>query len=326
MTVAGGVGALVQVTAVAAGAPGLVGGMRQVRARMEGRSGAGVGQPYRDLRKLLGKQSLTPEGTTGVFATAPAVVAAATLVIAAVVPLVTTASPLDSAADLFAVVGLLLVGTVALVLAGLDTGTPFGGMGASRETTIAALVEPTVLLAIFAMSIPAGSSNLAAIVTDTARHPGHVFSPAGALAFAALVVVIIAETGRLPVDNPATHLELTMVHEAMTLEYSGPRLAVVEWGAAMRLAVLLGLLVNLFAPWGVAGPRAGLLGTVAGVGAICAKVAVAGAALGGDRGLPRQDPPLPGPRTARRVVPARPARRHRLLVPRRPRRRVTSAP
>jgi formate hydrogenlyase subunit 4 len=270
---------MAQTVSVAAGAPGLVGVMRQVRARLEGREGAGIGQPYRDLRKLLGKQSLRPEGTTVVFATAPAVIAAATLVIAAVIPLATTASPLDGAADLFAVVGLLLIGTVALVLAGLDTGTPFGGMGASRETTIAALVEPTVLLAVFALSIPAGSSNLAVIVADTAHRPGHVLSPAGALAFAALVVVIIAETGRLPVDNPATHLELTMVHEAMVLEYSGPKLAVIEWGAAMRLVVLLGMLVNLFAPWGVAGRHAGPVAVVLGLAAVAAKVGVAGAAL-----------------------------------------------
>jgi formate hydrogenlyase subunit 4 len=136
-----------------------------------------------------------------------------------------------------------------------------------------------VLLAVFALSIPAGSSNLAVIVADTARRPGHVFSPAGALAFAALVVVVIAETGRMPVDNPATHLELTMVHEAMVLEYSGPKLAVIEWGAAMRLAVLLGILVNLFAPWGVAGRHAGAFAVVVGLAAVAAKVAVAGAAL-----------------------------------------------
>ena len=279
MNPGGAVAAVAQTAAVAVGAPGLVGAMRQIRARMEGRAGPGLAQPYRDLRKLAAKQSLTPDGTTVVFAFAPAVIAATTVVIAAAIPLATTASPLDGAADLLAVVGLLLIGTVALILAGLDTGTPFGGMGASRETTIAALIEPTVLLAVFALSIPAGSSNLAAIVADTARRPGHVLSPAGALAFAAIVVVIIAETGRLPVDNPATHLELTMVHEAMVLEYSGPKLALIEWGAAMRLTVLLGLLVNLFAPWGVAGRHAGPVGIAVALAAVAAKVAVAGAAL-----------------------------------------------
>ena len=236
-------------------------------------------QPYRDLRKLLGKQQLVPEGTTVIFAAAPAAIAGTTLVIASIVPLATLASPMDQAGDLFAVVGLLLLGTVALILAGLDTGTPFGGMGASREATIAALVEPTILLAVFALSVPAKSSNLAVIVANTVRHPGQVLSPAGALAFAALVVVIVAETGRLPVDNPATHLELTMVHEAMVLEYSGPKLAVVEWGAAMRLAVLLGVLANLFVPEGIAGTHAGVAGTLLGIAAITAKIAVAGGLL-----------------------------------------------
>jgi formate hydrogenlyase subunit 4 len=273
------VGAVLQIAVVAAAAPALVGIMRQVRARLEGRAGAGVAQPYRDLRKLAGKQHLVPEGTTIVFAAAPAVIAGTTLVIASIVPLATVASPMDTAGDLFAVVGLLLLGTVALILAGLDTGTPFGGMGASREATIAALVEPTILLAVFALSVPAKSSNLAVIVANTLRHPAAVLSPAGALAFAALVVVIVAETGRLPVDNPATHLELTMVHEAMVLEYSGPKLAVVEWGAAMRLAVLLGVLANLFVPAGIAGTHSGAAATLLGVAAISAKIALAGVVL-----------------------------------------------
>ncbi|MDA8290808.1 MAG: NADH-quinone oxidoreductase subunit H [Actinomycetota bacterium] len=279
MTLSGAAGAVVQVAAVAAGSPMLVGWMRQVRARLEGRAGAGALQPYRELRKLAGKQDVTPEGTTAVFSLAPALVAGVMLVCAAVVPTVTVASPLDSIADLFVVVGLLLVATVALVLAALDTGTPFGGIGASRETTIAALVEPAILVAVYSLSIRASSSNLAAIVRATERRPGDVLTPAGALAFAALVVVIVAETGRLPVDNPATHLELTMVHEAMVLEYSGSRLAILEWAAAMRLAVLVGLLANLYLPAGVAGPRSGPVGIVLGVLAIAAKVAVLAGAL-----------------------------------------------
>jgi formate hydrogenlyase subunit 4 len=278
-TAPGVAGVVVQVVAVAVGAPVLVGWTRQIRARFEGRAGAGLLQPWRDLRKLLGKQSVTPEGTTVVFAVAPAVIAGVTLVAAGIVPLVTVASPLDRVGDLFALVGLLLIGTVALILAGLDTGTAFGGMGASREATIGALVEPTILLAIFALSVPSGSSNLAAIVAATKRHPGQILSPAGALAFAALVVVIVAETGRLPVDNPSTHLELTMVHEAMVLEYSGAKLAVIEWGASMRLTVLLGLLANLFFPLGIAAAGSGPIGTIVAVAVIAGKVAVLGGAL-----------------------------------------------
>ena len=205
---------------------------------------------------------------------APAVLAGTTLLIAAIAPLVATGSPLDSSADLFAVVGLLFLGTVALTLAGIDTGTSFGGMGASREITIAALVEPTILLAVFALSIQAGSANLGALVANTLAHPGQVASLTGVLAFVALVIVIIAETGRLPVDNPATHLELTMVHEAMVLEYAGPRLALVEWASAMRLTVLLALLANLFLPWGIAGGQPSAADVIVGVAAVAVKVGV----------------------------------------------------
>ena len=274
MNAASYVAGAVQIGAVMAGAPLVIGLTRQVRARWEGRAGGGMLQPWRDLLKQLGKQQITPRGTTVVFAAAPAIVAGTTLLIAAIAPLVATGSPLDTSADLFALVGLLFLGTVALTLAGIDTGTSFGGMGASREITIAALVEPTILLAIFALSIPAGSANLGALVANTIEHPGQVASLAGVLAFAALVIVIIAETGRLPVDNPATHLELTMVHEAMILEYSGPRLALVEWAAGMRLTVLLALLANLFAPWGIAGAQPSMLGVLIGVAAIAIKVAV----------------------------------------------------
>lgn len=219
-----------QIGGVMVGAPLVIGMTRQVRARWEGRAGAGLLQPWRDLLKQLGKQQITPAGTTIVFAAAPVIVAGTTLLIAAIAPLVATGSPLDPSADLFAVVGLLFLGTVALTLAGIDTGTSFGGMGASREITIAALVEPTILLAVFALSIPAGSA--------------------------------------------ATHLELTMVHEAMVLEYAGPRLALVEWAAGMRLTVLLALLANLFLPWGIAGAAPTALDVLTGVVAVAAKVAI----------------------------------------------------
>ena len=263
-----------QIGTVTVGAPLVIGAMRQVRARWEGRAGAGLLQPWRDLLKQLGKQQITPMGTTIVFTAAPAIVAGTTLLIAAIAPIVATGSPLDSSADLFAVVGLLFLGTVALTLGGIDTGTSFGGMGASREITIAALVEPTILLAVFALSIPAGSTNLGVLVTNTITHPGHVVSLAAVLAFVALVIVIVAETGRLPVDNPATHLELTMVHEAMVLEYAGPRLALVEWASGMRLTVLLALLANLFLPWGIAAAQPTALQVLTGVVAVAAKVAV----------------------------------------------------
>lgn len=270
--------AIIQVAVILVGAPYLTGLMRQVRARMEGRVGAGVGQPMRDLRKLLRKESTRAEGTSLVFVAAPLVLMASSIFLAAVIPFITTVSAVAGVSDLFAVVAILLLGTVALTLAGLDTGTAFGGMGASREVTIVALVEPTILLAIFALSVRVGSSDLADIVAGTLASPSHLLSPASLLAAVAFAVVIIAETGRLPVDNPSTHLELTMIHEAMVLEYSGKDLAMVDLASSMRLALLLGLGVNLFAPWGVATtlePGSLLLGFVM----LIVKVALAGVAL-----------------------------------------------
>jgi formate hydrogenlyase subunit 4 len=279
MTVLPALAAIGQLVGVLLGAPLIIGVMRQVRARLEGRAGAGVGQPWRDLRKLLRKQQIRPAGTTVLFVVAPAVVAGSALLVAAALPLVTTASPLDPAADLFAVVGVLLIGTVALALAGLDTGTAFGGMGASRGMTVAALVEPTLLMAMFALSVPAGSTNLGAIVSAGAADPWRAISPSAVLALAALMVAVLAEAGRLPVDNPATHLELTMIHEAMVLEYAGPRLAIMEWAGGMRLTVLLALLANLLLPFGVAGAAAGIGAVLLAAGLIAVKVTVLAAAL-----------------------------------------------
>jgi formate hydrogenlyase subunit 4 len=271
-------GGIIQLVVITGGAPLLTGVLRQVRARLEGRAGAGIGQPWRDLGKLLRKEPVTAAGTSELFRIAPLVLFATTAVAAGVTPFVATASAIGPAADLFAVVALLVMGTATLALAAIDTGTAFGGMGASREMTIAALAEPTLLLAVFALSVRAGSTNLAAIVTATARHPAQVVSPAGLLAAGALALVSVAETGRLPVDNPATHLELTMIHEAMILEYAGPDLALVELASSMRLAVFLGLLATLFAPWGIA-TTAAPLALAAGTAVFAVKVGLLGAAL-----------------------------------------------
>jgi formate hydrogenlyase subunit 4 len=272
------VGGVVQPVLIIAGSPLLVGVMRQVRARLEGRAGAGIWQPWRDLRKLFRKEPVSPRGTSEVFRVAPLVLVATSVVVAVVAPFVTTEPAIGPAADLFAVVALLALGAVALALAGIDTGTAFGGMGASREMTILALVEPTLLVAIFALSARVGSTNLGAVVSATLHDPARVISPAGLLAAVALVIVIIAETGRLPVDNPSTHLELTMVHEAMVLEYAGPDLALVELASAMRLAIFLSLLANLFVPWGIA-TAATPLALGIGVLALAVKVGVLGTLL-----------------------------------------------
>lgn len=272
-------GPVVQLLLVVLGAPLLVALMRQVRARLEGRAGAGLGQPWRDLRKQLRKEPIAPDGSTVVFTAAPAVALSSALLIVAAIPLITTTSPLDDVADLYAVVSLLLVGSVALALAGLDTGSAFGGMGSSRTVTVAALAEPTLLVAGFALSARVGSSNLGSLVEHAQRAPSVILSPATLLAAAALWIVVVAEAGRLPVDNPATHLELTMIHEATILEYAGRDLALVELGSAIRLTILLGLWGNLFLPWGVA--TTATPATLAlGVLVFVAKVALLGATLG----------------------------------------------
>ncbi|MGQ4510942.1 NADH-quinone oxidoreductase subunit H [Streptomyces sp. DW26H14] len=267
-----------QVVLVVGGAPLLTGMMRQVRALMEGRAGAGVTQPWRDARKLLRKQPVSAEGSGPAFRAAPLLLVTTAAVIAALVPLASTATPLSGSADLLVVVGLLALGTVSLALAGLDTGTAFGGMGASREMTVAALVEPTILLSVLALSVTTGSTNLARIVDGRIHDPSGVASPASLLAVVALAVVTLAEAGRLPVDNPSTHLELTMVHEAMVLEYAGPDLALVELGSQMRLTVLLGILASLAAPWGTA-TGSGLIALALGLALFAVKVVVLGGAL-----------------------------------------------
>jgi formate hydrogenlyase subunit 4 len=217
-------------------APGVVGLIRWMKARLQNRRGAPVWQPYWELAKLFQKEVVVSNNASWLFHAAPVLA----------VPL-----PFDGIGDLLVVVYLLLLGTFFLSLAGLDPGSPFGGMGASREMTVAALAEPTVALAIFALALGAGSTNLGQIVARTMTQPGSALSPGHLLAFGALFIVTLAETGRLPVDNPATHLELTMIHEAMVLEYSGRYLALIEWAAAIKLLIFFSLLGNLFIPWGV---------------------------------------------------------------------------
>ena len=242
---------IVQVVVATTLTPLLVGVMRQVRARVEGRAGPGVLQPYRDVRKLLAKEPLRAEGSSAVLIAAPLVLLVSSLMVVALVPLVTTADIPAVPNDLFVVVSILLIGTVAIALLGLDAGTAFGGMGSSRHMMIAALVEPTVLMSVYALSIPVGSSTLSKIVAARGADVSRVVTPAGLLAVVALVVVVLAETGRLPVDNPSTHLELTMIHESMILESAGRDLAWLEVGSWLRLTALLGLVVNLALPWGL---------------------------------------------------------------------------
>jgi formate hydrogenlyase subunit 4 len=270
--------AVVQVAAVAVGGPLLLGLMRKVRCRLEGRVGAPIHQPLLDLRKLFVKQRMRPRESSWVFGAGPVILVATAVAVVAVSPLATTRPPLGQSSDFFAVVFVLLLGSVLLALSALDTGTAFGGMGSSRSMTIGALCEPALLVAILAMAIPARTSNLPALVRIGLHHPSVIASPARILALASFLVVILAESGRLPVDNPSTHLELTMIHEAMVLEYSGPDLGYIILGESMRLVFLLGLLVNLLVPWGVA-DRPGALAFCVGLLALGIKVVAAGVAI-----------------------------------------------
>ncbi|HRC64951.1 MAG TPA: NADH-quinone oxidoreductase subunit H [Dermatophilaceae bacterium] len=267
-----------QILVAVALTPVLVGVMRQVRARLEGRVGAGVGQPWRDVRKLLAKEPLAAEGAGPLMSAVPVILVISSLVSVALVPLLGIATLAWVPDDLFVVVSVLLVGTVALALLGLESGTAFGGMGSSRHMMIAALVEPTVLVAVYALSVPVGTTALSSILQARMSDPTTVISPVSLLALVALSIVVLAETGRLPVDNPATHLELTMVHEAMILESSGRDLGWLELGSWLRLTALLGLVVNLALPWGVAADL-GVGATVIATLAFSVKLLIAGSMI-----------------------------------------------
>jgi formate hydrogenlyase subunit 4 len=258
--------------------PLLIGLMRTVRARLEGRVGGGVLQPWRDLRKLLLKEPLRAQGRSWWAMTGPVLLVSSSLAVCALTPLLGTVTFPSMPDDLFVVVSILLLGSVALALVGLDAGTAFGGMGSSRHMMISALVEPTVLLSVYALSIPVGSSVLSRIVDARLDDPASVLSPVSLLALLALTIAVVAETGRLPVDNPATHLELTMVHEAMVLESSGRDLAWLEVGSWLRLGVLLGLVSTLLVPSGVA-TELSAGGLLVALLALVAKLAVAATVL-----------------------------------------------
>jgi len=242
-------------------APLITGCIRNWKARLQNRRGPRVWQPYFDLLKFLRKDMVISEHASWVFSAAPYVVFITALLVGLMVPMVNTQAPLSLFGGVLAVVGLLALGRFFLALGGLDPGSAFGGMGSSREMTIAAIAEPALMLAIFTVAIRAGSTDLSHIVA-AAQQPGwNLLNPAQLMAFAALFIVLLAETGRVPIDNPATHLELTMIHEAMLLEYSGRYLALMEWGASIKQLVLMAILANIFMPVGLAtNGSAGMLG------------------------------------------------------------------
>jgi formate hydrogenlyase subunit 4 len=268
--VTGGASAVLQAVALLAAAPLLRGGMNKMKARLQNRQGPPLLQGYYDLAKLLRKEPVRSAAASWVFTAGPRLYFATAVAATALVPVIFAAAPLEEAGGILVFVGLLALGRFALATAALDTGSPFGGMGASREMTVGALAEPALILGLFTVGLAAGSLNLGDLVRATvARGPSA--HPSELLAAAALFIVLIAEAGRVPVDNPATHLELTMIHEAMVLEYAGPDLALVEWASALKELLFMTVLVNLFLPLGLAvstGPVAVALAAAAWVGKV----------------------------------------------------------
>jgi len=234
-------------------APLVTGCIRNWKARLQNRRGPRVVQPYFDLLKFLRKDMVISEHASWVFSAAPYVVFVTALLAGLLVPMVTIQAPLSLFGGVLAVVGLLALGRFFMALGGLDPASAFGGMGSSREMTIAAIAEPALMLAIFTVAITVGSTDFSHMVAAEQQSGWDMLNPTHLMAFAALFIVLLAETGRVPIDNPATHLELTMIHEAMLLEYSGRYLALMEWGASIKQLVLMAILVNVFLPAGLAG-------------------------------------------------------------------------
>ena len=266
-----------QMTLVLLLAPALTGLVRTVKARLLRRQGPSVLQPYRDLVRLFKKEVVLAHNASWLFRVNPYLIFAATWVAAALVPTFATGLHFSWSADLIAITALIGSARFFLALAGMDVGTSFGGIGASREVMIASLAEPAMIMITFSIALVAGStqlSNIAAFMLS----PAAGLSVSLGLALVALIIVAIAENGRVPVDNPATHLELTMVHEAMVLEYSGRHLAMVELAAVLKLLLYVSLIGCIFVPWGLAGIGGGPAGLVVGLLAYIGKL-VAGALL-----------------------------------------------
>jgi formate hydrogenlyase subunit 4 len=262
---------LAQLVLVLLLAPLLTGVTRKIKARLLRRRGASVLQPYRDLLKLIRKEAVVADNASWLFRIAPYAVFATTWVAAALVPTFAAGLTFSAAADVIVIVALLGTARFFLALAGLDVGTSFGGIGSSREMMFASLAEPAMLLVVFTVSLFAGSTQLSSISAFMVG-PNVGLSISLALALVALIIVSLAENARIPVDNPATHLELTMVHEAMILEYSGRHLAVIEAAASLKLLLYLSLIACVFAPWGTTVAGGDALAYAVGLGAYALKL------------------------------------------------------
>ncbi len=267
-----------QMVLVVALAPLMTGFVRKVKSRLQQRQGPSVFQPYRDLLKLLRKEVVLADNASWLFRTAPYLIFAATWTAASLVPTFATGLPVSTSADLLVIVALLGSARFFTALAGLDIGTSFGGIGSSREVMIASLAEPALIIVAFTLALIAGSTQLSVIAAFMSS--GEVgLRVSLALALVALIIVALAENARIPVDNPATHLELTMVHEAMVLEYSGRHLALIELASALKLLLYVSLIVAVFMPWGLATPGSALVQHAIGAATFLAKVALVGLML-----------------------------------------------
>lgn len=268
-----------QMFLVIAIAPGLVGITRRVKARLTRRRGAPLIQSYRDLLKLIRKEAVLADNASWFFRAAPYVIFALTWVAAALVPTFASGLMFNWAADVVALVALLGAARALLALAAMDVGTSFGGIGSSREMMIATLAEPAMLLVVLTTALAAGTTRLSG-VADFFIGQAIEVRVSLALALIALVIVALAENARIPVDNPATHLELTMVHEAMVLEYSGRHLAMIEAAGQLKLVVYMSLIICLFLPFGMAPADAGPKAWLIGAGAYLGKISFGAAMLG----------------------------------------------
>lgn len=267
-----------QMALVVALAPLLTGFIRLIKARLLRRRGPSVIQPYRDILRLLRKDVVLAENASWLFRVTPYLIFAVTWVAAAIIPTFATGLIFSWTADLIAIIALLGSARFFLALAGMDVGTSFGGIGSSREAMIATLAEPSMLLIIFTLALIAGSTQLSTIAAFMTS-PQVGLRVSLAIALIALVMVAIAENARIPVDNPATHLELTMVHEAMVLEYSGRHLAMIELAASLKLLLYMTLIACMFVPWKLAVVGEGPVAYLVGIVAYLAKLAVGGALL-----------------------------------------------
>ncbi len=243
---------MIQALLLIAIAPLVSGVIARVKARIQNRQGASVLRPYSDLLKLFRKQDLVPDTASILFRFAPAILFAATATAAAFVPMLHPSALFGMSGDIILLVYLLAIGRFFLMLGAMDGGSSFGGLGASREALVSALAEAPLLLALISVAILSHTVSLSGIVLATVQQGPLHLSAVYAFALGALVLIAIAETGRIPVDNPSTHLELTMIHEAMVLEYSGPSLALIEWASAVKLTLIMAILAGIFAPWGMA--------------------------------------------------------------------------